>query len=74
MAPNATLSTRRPGWWSLGLMLLVIVLAGQLRITMIDNALPYPGHEDEGNLTQRGCNILKTGDFNPHYFHYYISQ
>lgn len=70
MAPNATLSTRRPGWWSLGLMLLVIVLAGQLRITMIDNALPYPGHEDEGNLTQRGCNILKTGDFNPHYFHY----
>ena len=37
---------------------------------MITNSLPYSNHVDEGAIFSRAIIIMKTGDFNPHFFNY----
>ena len=51
---------------------LALVLAGAsyLRVAAIDRSLPYPQHVDEIFIADKAANILRTGDFNPHYFIY----
>jgi len=52
------------------LLLVILVMAGQVRFRMIDDALPYLGHEDERGISYFACDILKTGNFNTRFFHY----
>lgn len=53
------------------LALAAIVLLGTvLRLEAIDKSMPYPRHVDEPNITEPAGAMLKTGDFNPHYFIY----
>lgn len=49
---------------------LVLVAAWQIRVLAIDRSLPYPQHVDEIFIADRAANILRTGDFNTHYFIY----
>lgn len=52
-------------------MLAAILLASLFwRFRVIENSMPYPQHVDEMYLADKGANILKTGDFNPHFFMY----
>ena len=48
----------------------VLVLAYVLRVLIITHGLPYPYHCDEPNLIHNALRILKTGDYNPHWFGY----
>jgi len=52
------------------LLIVVVTTALLLRVQMVDNALPYPGHVDEPHLSERAGKMLKTGDFSPHIFRY----
>ena len=51
---------------------LVLVLASSLwlRLEAIERLMPYPQHIDESYIANNAANILRTGDFNPHYFIY----
>lgn len=49
---------------------LVLTAALGLRFRMIEKGMPYPQHIDETYLSDKGAAILKTGDFNPHFFMY----
>jgi hypothetical protein len=46
---------------------LVFVAAVSIQFTRIEKFMPYPQHIDERHLTDRAANILKTGDYNPHF-------
>jgi hypothetical protein len=49
---------------------LVLAAAWQIRVVAIDRSLPYPQHVDEIFIADKAANMLRTGDFNPHYFIY----
>jgi hypothetical protein len=49
---------------------LVLAAAFWLRLTVIDKSMPYPQHVDETFLSDNGANMLRSGDFNPHFFMY----
>lgn len=49
---------------------LVLAFSLFLRFRVIENGMPYPQHVDEMYLADTGAKILKTGDFNPHFFMY----
>jgi len=51
-------------------LLIILFLAGWLRIHFVSISMPYPRHADETWITSHAINILKTGDFNPHFFQY----
>lgn len=58
-------------------LLLVVLLAGWLRAPFITSGMPYFYDEDEGHHFNRVVNMVKSGDFNPHYFlkpslHFYL--
>ena len=48
----------------------VLLLALNLRYQVIETSLPYPQHIDETYLADNAANMLRTGDFNPHFFMY----
>lgn len=50
-------------------ILLIIFLALWLRVPFIYSGLPYFSDEDEAHHHNRVVNMVKQGDFNPHYFH-----
>lgn len=49
---------------------LVLSAAMWLRLQVIEKSLPYPQHIDETFLSNNAANMLRTGDFNPHFFMY----
>jgi hypothetical protein len=49
---------------------LVLAAAWHIRVVAIDRSLPYPQHVDEIFIADKAANMLRTGDFNPHYFIY----
>lgn len=56
---------------------LIVVFALWLRAPLINHGLPYLYDEDEGHHFNRVVQMLKTGDYNPHYFlkpalHFYL--
>lgn len=51
-------------------LLLVVFITGNTILSTIKGFFPYPQHIDEAFLTERAYNILKTNDWNPHYFNY----
>ena len=54
-----------------GCALLFVAIAGLvIRLTLISGSMPYVGHIDEKEISQRAVGILQTGDFNPHFFEY----
>jgi hypothetical protein len=52
-----------------GLMLVLAVAAG-LRLWGIGNGIPYAVGVDEPEIVARVVTMMKTGDFNPHFFDY----
>lgn len=48
----------------------VLVLAVALRLWGISFGLPYVYHPDEPTAVRVGLRMLRTGDYNPHFFHY----
>lgn len=58
-------------------LLAVILFAAWLRAPFIRAGMPYFYDEDEGHHYNRVVNMVKSGDFNPHYFlkpslHFYL--
>ena len=54
----------------LSLAVLLFMVAALVRWPGVSQGLPYAAHPDEAQLLHRGIHMLKTGDFNPHYFNY----
>ena len=52
------------------LLCLVLGIAYCIRIFGIKIGLPYPWHGDEPAVIHTALRILKTGDYNPHFFYY----
>ena len=52
------------------LFCLLVVAALLFRLPATDAGLPYCWHPDEPKLINKGIEILQTGDWNPHWFHY----
>lgn len=52
-----------------GLFILVLLVAIALRAPFIGEGLPYFQKEDEGHHFNRVVEMVKTGSFNPKYFH-----
>jgi hypothetical protein len=50
------------------LFAIVLAIASAVRVQLITDTLPYPRHIDEPLFTNGALNIMKTGDFNPHFF------
>lgn len=48
----------------------ILLFSWWLRVHQIDRSLPYPQHVDETYLADNAANMLRTGDFNPHFFMY----
>ncbi|HEX9990899.1 MAG TPA: phospholipid carrier-dependent glycosyltransferase [Chloroflexia bacterium] len=57
---------RHSKWWLFAIILLSIVVRGW----SIGNGLPYLYHPDEPHYVQISQDIIRTGDFNPHFFNY----
>src|SRR3990167_1306941 len=51
------------------LIAFVLLLALWLRLPFVSRDLPYFAREDEAHHFNRVVNMVKSGDFNPHYFH-----
>lgn len=51
------------------LFVAVLLLAGFLRLSSINEGLPYFYKEDEAHHFNRVVQMMQTGDLNPHYFH-----
>ncbi len=64
--PSAPAGILREHWAILAIFLLALFL----RVLRADFGLPYLYHYDEFHFMYRAVQMLKTGDFNPHYFHY----
>lgn len=62
------LSRRHAAAWLA--LALVLSAAMWLRLQVIEKSLPYPQHVDETFLSNNAANMLRTGDFNPHFFMY----
>lgn len=60
----------RPTRLSLALLALLAAAALTVRLARISGSMPYPGHIDEEEISNRALRILSTGDWNPHYFEY----
>lgn len=54
-------------WLSIVVVLLVSVV---LRVWGIDFGLPYTYHPDEPAIVNRAVEMFRSGDLNPHWFHY----
>lgn len=52
------------------LLIAILLLALALRVWGIAHDLPYVYHPDEPAITLRSLRMLKTGDLNPHFFHW----
>ncbi|HJN73525.1 MAG TPA: glycosyltransferase family 39 protein [Myxococcota bacterium] len=52
------------------LFCLLVAAALLFRLPATDAGLPYCWHPDEPKLINKGIEILQTGDWNPHWFHY----
>jgi hypothetical protein len=48
----------------------ILLTLGTLRWRAVSDLLPYDQHVDETFITQRAWTILRTGDWNPHFFRY----
>ncbi len=48
----------------------VLLLALGVRLLGIEYGLPHTYHTDEPTLVDRALRILRTGDYNPHFFNY----
>jgi hypothetical protein len=59
---------RRLAAWAA--LAMVLAIAGVLRLTLIERAMPYPQHIDEFYLSENAVRMLQTGDFNPRFFMY----
>ena len=57
----------RPAFW---LCAAIVVLAGGLRLYGIGHDLPYSPAVDEPAVIGRAVDMMRTGDFNPHFFDY----
>lgn len=55
---------------SLALLGAILLLALAIRVWGIAYDLPYVYHPDEPAMIQRSLHMLKTGDLNPHFFHW----
>jgi hypothetical protein len=51
-------------------LLVVLVIATGIRLLGIRYGLPYTLHTDEPTIVDRALRILRTGDYNPHFFNY----
>lgn len=51
------------------LCIVVLLIAIWLRAPLVGKGLPYFDKEDEAHHFNRTVNMVKTGDYNPHYFH-----
>ncbi|NDC38077.1 MAG: hypothetical protein EBZ48_08485 [Proteobacteria bacterium] len=66
--------------WSTRTLLLALVIlafAAWLRVPFIRSGMPYFYNEDEAHHYNRVVNMVKRGEFNPHYFlkpslHFYL--
>jgi hypothetical protein len=52
---------------SVAICVMIFVSSLAVQIGRIEKFMPYPQHIDERHLTDRAANILKTGDYNPHF-------
>jgi hypothetical protein len=52
------------------ILIVIVALGGGLRLWGIGFGLPYLYHPDEGVPVRIALQILHTGDFNPHFFHW----
>lgn len=59
----------RRGWW-VAAVAIVALLAAILRFEQIAAESPYIDHWDEPSVLHHGIAIIKTNDWNPHYFVY----
>lgn len=64
--PSTPAGILREHWAILAIFLLALFL----RVLRADFGLPYLYHYDEFHFMYRAVQMLKTGDLNPHYFHY----
>lgn len=51
-------------------LIFILVIGFLLRLTGIGFGLPYPYQWDESQLTDTALKMMKTGDYNPHFFKY----
>ncbi len=51
-------------------LLVVLVIATGIRLLGIRYGLPYTLHTDEPTIVDKALRILRTGDYNPHFFNY----
>lgn len=51
-------------------LVLILGLAAILRILHTRAGLPYLHHWDEPQIASTALHMMKTGDYNPHFFHY----
>ncbi|MCP4661095.1 MAG: phospholipid carrier-dependent glycosyltransferase [bacterium] len=51
-------------------LVLILGLAALLRILHTRSGLPYLHHWDEPQIASTALHMMKTGDYNPHFFHY----
>jgi 4-amino-4-deoxy-L-arabinose transferase-like glycosyltransferase len=56
--------------WDWAIALGLFVLAAALRVWGVHWSLPYVIHPDEHTIVNAGVHMVKTGDLNPHFFHY----
>ena len=56
--------------WELALLILILAFALGTRLGHTQKGLPYLHHVDEPHTTAVALDMLKTGDLNPHRFHY----
>ena len=66
LKPHTNNLDRKAKWLLVGIILLAILL----RAWGIDFGLPYIYHPDESVGVTIAQNMIKTGDLNPHFFHY----
>lgn len=63
-------SRERPAEDSAVWLALVLLAAAMLRFYELGHGVPYAIGVDEPELMERVVAMMKTGDFNPHFFHY----
>lgn len=55
---------------SLGALVLVLFTAAVLRFWALDHGIPFAVGADEPQIMERVVRMMKSGDFNPHFFEY----
>ena len=51
-------------------LLLILLVAAGLRFWGIGSGIPFSPQVDEPELMERSVRMMRTGDFNPHFFDY----